>query len=89
MALIASHLNAEVIQVMTLLQQEYNLPLPPPPYPLPPFSPSLINLMVSVDVKHYVYGGRDIYAWTSGAGAAPLRLVQMMGHHQQKQKQQQ
>ena len=35
MALIAAHLNAEVIQVMTLLQQEYNLPLPPPPYPSP------------------------------------------------------
>ena len=28
---------------------------PPPPYPLPPFSPSLISLMVSVDVKHHVY----------------------------------
>ena len=27
----------------------------PPPYPLPPFSPSLISLMVSVDVKHPVY----------------------------------
>ena len=24
-------------------------------YPLPPFSPSLISLMVSVDVKHHVY----------------------------------
>ena len=34
----------------------YNLPLPPLPYPLPPpFSPSLISLMVSVDVKHHVY----------------------------------
>ena len=29
--------------------------LPPPPYPLPPFSPSIINLTVSVDVKHHVY----------------------------------
>ena len=28
---------------------------PPLPYPLPPFSPSLISLMVSVDVKHHVY----------------------------------
>ena len=27
---------------------------PPPPYPLPPFSPCLISLMVSVDVKHSV-----------------------------------
>ena len=32
-----------------------SLPLPPPPYPLPPFPPSLISLMVSVDVKHHVY----------------------------------
>ena len=28
---------------------------PPPPYPLPPFSPSLISRTVSVDVKHHVY----------------------------------
>ena len=33
----------------------YTLPLPPPPYPLPPVSPSLISRMVSVDVKHHVY----------------------------------
>ena len=26
-----------------------------PPIPFPPFSPSLISLMVSVDVKHHVY----------------------------------
>ena len=32
-----------------------SLPPPPPPYPLPPFSPSLISLKVSVDVKHHVY----------------------------------
>ena len=34
-------------------------PLPPPSYtslpPPPPFSPSLISFMVSVDVKHHVY----------------------------------
>ena len=30
-------------------------PLHPPPFPLPLFSPSLICLMVSVDVKHHVY----------------------------------
>ena len=30
-------------------------PLLPPPYPLPPFSPSLISLMVSVNVKRNVY----------------------------------
>ena len=34
---------------------EVILPLPTPPYPLSPFSPSLISLVVSVDVKHHVY----------------------------------
>ena len=33
----------------------YNFPLPPPRYPYPPFSLSLINFMVSVGVKHHVY----------------------------------
>ena len=33
----------------------YNLPLPPPTYPLPLFSPSLISLVVSVNVKHHVH----------------------------------
>ena len=32
-----------------------NFRLPPPLYPLPPFFPSLISLMVSVDVQHSVY----------------------------------
>ena len=31
----------------------YNLLFPTPPYPLPPFSPSLISLVVSVDIKHH------------------------------------
>ena len=35
--------------------QKSFFPLPPLPYPLPPFSPSLISLMVSVDVKQHVY----------------------------------
>ena len=30
-------------------------PSPPPPYLLPPISPSLRSLVVSVDVKHHVY----------------------------------
>ena len=30
-------------------------PLPPPPPPVHPPQPSLISLMVSVDVKHHVY----------------------------------
>ena len=38
-----------------MLRQVYNLPLPTPAYPSPPFSPSLISLTVSVDVKHRVY----------------------------------
>ena len=55
MALIAAHLNAAVILVVTVYRLVYSLPLLPPPYPLPPLSPSLISLMVSVDVKHLVY----------------------------------
>ena len=51
MALIAAHLNAGVMLVVTV----YNLPIPSPPYPLPHFSSSLISVMVSVDVKHPVY----------------------------------
>ena len=44
MALIAAHLNAEVILVVT------------PPYPLsPPPSSSLISLMVCVDIKQQAY----------------------------------
>ena len=43
----------------------YNLILPPPPYPLPPFSPSLISLTVCVDVKHHVY---LLTCWYLGPG---------------------
>ena len=47
-------LNAGVILVVTAQRQVYYLP--PPHTPLPnPFSPSLISLIVSVDVKHHVY----------------------------------
>ena len=48
MALIAAHLNAEVILVVTVWQYVYNIPLPPPPHPL-------ISL---VYVKHHVYSLR-------------------------------
>ena len=33
--------------------------------PFPPFSPSLISLMVSVDVKHHVYGGQEQSVYTA------------------------
>ena len=39
-------------------RDRYIISPPPPPHlhtPFPPFSPSLISLMVSVDVKHHVY----------------------------------
>ena len=52
MAFIAAHLNAEVILVMTV----YLISLSPHLHtPFYSFSPSLISLMVSVDVKHHVY----------------------------------
>ena len=44
MARITAHLNAGVILVVN-----------PPPHPLAPFFPSLISIMVSVDVKHHAY----------------------------------
>ena len=56
MALIAAHLNAGIILVVTVYSDRYIISLFPHLYtPVPPFSPSLINLMVSVDVKHHVY----------------------------------
>ena len=56
MALIAAQLNAEIIQCSD--RYILSLSLPPtfiPPSPPPLFSPSLISLMVSVDVKHHAY----------------------------------
>ena len=57
MALIAAHLNAEVIVAVTVYSDRYIISLSPHHHtPLPlVFSPSLINLMFSVDVKHHVY----------------------------------
>ena len=55
MALIAAHLSARVILVVTG-SDRYMMYLSPHLHtPLPPFSPSLISLTVSVDVKHSVY----------------------------------
>ena len=58
MAVIAAHLNAGHSGGDSVAIGIYSLSLSPPPYPLPPlppFSPSLLSLMVSVDVKHHVY----------------------------------
>ena len=57
MALIAAHLNAEVMLVVTVYSDRYIISLFPHPLhnPFPPFSPSLISHTVSVDVKHHVY----------------------------------
>ena len=44
-----------------------------PPYPLPPFFPSLINRTVSVDVKHHVYLLR-----ASDESRLPERVVAFM-----------
>ena len=53
MALIAAHLNAGIILVVTV---RYIISLFPHLHtPFPPFSPFLIILMVYVDVKHHVY----------------------------------
>ena len=52
MALIAAHLNAEVILVAIGIYSPWSPTSIPPP---PPVSPSLICRTVSVDVKHHVY----------------------------------
>ena len=53
MALIAAHLNAGVILVVTVYSDRYVISLFPHPYT--PFSPSLISIMVFVDVKQHVH----------------------------------
>ena len=46
----------QVILVVTMYSDRYVISLFPNLHrPFPPFSPSLISLMVSVDVKHHVY----------------------------------
>ena len=52
MALIAAHLNADHSGDDSVAIGIYS---PSFPTSIPPFSPSLISLMVSVDVKHHVY----------------------------------
>ena len=56
MALIAAHRIAGIILVVTVYSDRYIVSLSLHlQAPFPPFSPSLISLMVSVDVKHHVY----------------------------------
>ena len=52
MALIAAHLKAGHPDGDSVAIGIYS---PSSPTSIPPFSPSLINLVVSVDVKHNVY----------------------------------
>ena len=54
MALITAHLNAGHSGGDSVAIAIYS-PSSPTSIPIPPFSPSLISLMVSVDVKHHVY----------------------------------
>ena len=51
----AKQRSGPYIESEFVMHTVHNLPLPPPPYSLPPISSSLISLMVSVDVKHHVY----------------------------------
>ena len=54
MALVAAHLNAGHFGGDSVAINIYS-PSSPTSIPPSPFSPSLISLMVSVDVKHHVY----------------------------------
>ena len=55
MALIAAHLNAGHSGGDSVAIGIYSPSSPHLHIPVPPFSPSLISLMVYVDVKHHVY----------------------------------
>ena len=72
MAIIAAHVNAGVILMVILIGISF--PSFPTSIPPPPFPPSLISLMVSVDVQHHVYvDHRQNNSYVKVAGTSPLR----------------
>ena len=60
MALIAARLNAGDILVVTVY-----LSLPPPPYPLSPFSPDLISIMVGSHDRRSLQLSPKMYYYAS------------------------
>ena len=73
MSLIAAHLNAGHSGGDSVAIGIYSSSFPTSIPPFPPFSPSLISLMVSVDVKHHVYLCACVpVSGGSGSGASPL-----------------
>ena len=59
MALIAAHLNAGIILMVTCSNRYITSLFTHLHTPFPTFSPSLINSMVSVDVEHHIYFAND------------------------------
>ena len=78
-ALLHAHLNAGVILMVTVYSDRYIISLFPHLHsPFLPFSPSLIILMVSMDVKHRVYFTYFFYAIPDGIhgkAGSPISLT--------------
>ena len=66
--------RTEVLPLTSLTPYRWAKPAPPFPPPPPPISPSIISLMVSVDVKHHVY------LLTYYAMFAVVSLLQALGY---------
>ena len=84
MALIAAHRNAGHSGGDNVAIGIYSPSSPHLHTPLPPFCPSLISLMVSVDVKHHVYLLTYVKPWPSfdtqcqrGSGANTRRKADL------------